>query len=132
MSHENLELVRASYEAFARGDFEASINAYTEDTEYDDSRVRPDGGMRRGREALGNSALAWLDTFTEYSFELEDVLDAGDQVVVVSRDRGRGKTSGVEVEHRWGWVVSVSDGRIARTVLYPGPEEALEAAGLRE
>jgi uncharacterized protein len=132
MSPEDVELVRASYEAFARGDFEASINAYAEDTEYDDSRVRPDGGTRRGREALGNRALTWLATFAEYSFELEDVLDAGEQVVVVSRDRGRGKTSGVEVEHRWGWVVSVDAGRIARTVLYPSPEEALEAAGLSQ
>ena len=92
----------------------------------------PDGGIQRGREAVGDRARTWAGTFSEYSFELEEVVDAGEQVVVVYRDRGRGQTSGVEVKHRWGLLVSVDGGRITRTVFYPSPEEALEAAGLSE
>jgi ketosteroid isomerase-like protein len=132
MSQENVEVVRASYEAFIRGDLEASLSAYAKDTEWDDTRVRPDGGVQQGREAVSNRARTWRGTFSEYSFELEDVLDAGEHVVVVSRDRGLGKTSGVEVEHRWGLVVTVDGGRITRTVFYPSPEEALDAVGLSE
>ena len=90
----------------------------------------PDGGIQRGREAVGDRARTWAGTFSEYSFELEEVVDAGEQVVVVYRDRGRGQTSGVEVKHRWGLLVSVDGGRITRTVFYPSPEDALEAAGL--
>ena len=82
MSQENVEVVRASYEAVTRGNFEDSLSAYTEDTEWDDTRVRPDGGIQRGREAVGDRARTWAGTFSEYSFELEEVVDAGEQVVV--------------------------------------------------
>jgi hypothetical protein len=40
--------------------------------------------------------------------------------------------SGVSLEQRMGAVVTVREGKVMRTELYPSPEEALEAAGLHE
>lgn len=130
MAQEDVEVVKACFDALIRGDFEASIGAYARDTEWDDSEVRPDGGVQRGRGAVWDRVRTWMGSFSEYSFELEQVLDAGDEVVVLFRDRGRGKTSGVEVEHHWGLVITVEGGAITRTVFHGDPAEALKAAGL--
>ena len=71
MSQENVEVVRASYEAVTRGNFEDSLSAYSEDTEWDDTRVRPDGGIQRGREAVGDRARTWAGTFSDMGMLLE-------------------------------------------------------------
>ena len=130
MSQEKVDIVRASYEAFLRGDFEASLHAYSRDSEWDDRATRPDGRIHRGHEAIAEVVRTWRGTFSDYSWELEEMLDAGHETVIVYTERGRGKGSGAQVENRRGNVVTVDRGKIVRTVLHPIAEAALRAAGL--
>ncbi len=133
MSRENVEVVRAMWAAYARGDFQASLAAYTEDTVWDDTRYRPDGGVHLGRDALVDLVRTWRGTWEDYEAEAEQLLDAGgDRVAAVLRETGVGKGGGVELTNRWGIVVTVRDRKIAHTIVYRTPEEALEAVGLRE
>ena len=133
MSQENVEVVRAMWAAYARGDFEASLEAYTEDTVWDDTRYRPDGAVHLGRDALVGLVRSWRGAWENYEVEAEQLLDAGDdRVVVLLRETGRGKRGGVELTNRWGQVTTVRDGKIAHTLVYRVPEEALKAVGLSE
>ena len=59
-------------------------------------------------------------------------IDAGDRVVVIVRQRGRSKPTGVLVEMRFGQVWTTRGGRGIRMQMYASQEEALEAAGLSE
>jgi len=63
---------------------------------------------------------------------VEQVVDAGERQVPIVRIRGRATTSGIPFDHLWGYVVEVRAGRIAYLRAYYEPDEALEAAGLRE
>ena len=133
MSRENVEVVRAMWAAYACGDFQASLDAYSEDTVWDDTRYRPDGAVHLGREAMVDLVRTWRGTWEDYKAEAEQLLDAGgDRVAAVLRETGVGKGGGVELTNRWGLVVTVRDGKIAHTTVYRTPEEALEAAGLSE
>ena len=133
MSRGNVEVVRATWAAYSRGDYEGSLGAYAEDTVWDDTRYRPDGAVHVGHGALVDVARTWRGTWERYCIEAEDVLDAGDNTVaVVLRETGEGKGGGVELTNRWGVVSTVRDGKIVHTVVYRTPEEALEAVGLRE
>ena len=132
MSEESVDVVRRSYEAFVRGDTEAALAAYSRDTEWDDTRFRPEGKLHRGHEELVERVRTWVGTWTDYSFELERVIDAGDKVVVIGRERGTGKGSGLEVNTQVGAVVTVHESQITRTIVHSTPAEALEAAGLSE
>ena len=132
MSQENVEIVRASYEAFARGDFQASLEAYDPDCELDDTRFRPDGRVRCGREAFSDHIARWRGAFDEYEWTTERLLDAGEETVIIYTERGRGKGSGVSVEDTRGNVVTVRGGKIVRTVIYPTVATALKAVGLSE
>lgn len=118
--------------AYARGDAEASLGAYTENTVWDDTHYRPDGAVHVGREALVNVVRSWQTAWEDYDLEVEELLDAGgDRVVVVLRETGRGKGGGVELTNRFAQVATVRSGQIAHTVVYRTREEAVEAVGLR-
>ena len=131
MARENVEVVRAMWAAYARGDFEASLGAYTEDTVWDDTRYRPDGAVHLGRDALVEVVRTWRGAWEDYEVEAEKVLDAGDdRVAVLLCENGRGKGGGVELTNRWGLVTTVRGGRIVHTMVYRDPDEALEAVGL--
>jgi ketosteroid isomerase-like protein len=65
-------------------------------------------------------------------FELEEILDAGGQdVVLVLGVRARGTQSGVEVGTRTAEVLTFHRGLIRRRVIYMDRSAALEAVGLR-
>ena len=133
MSRENVEVVRTMWAAYARGDWGASLEAYSEDTVWDDTRYRPDGAVHQGHDALVDLVRTWRGTWERYQAQAEDVLDAGgDKVAAVLRETGEGKGGGVELTNRWGLVLTVRGGKIVHTTVYRTPEEALEAVGLRE
>ncbi len=82
----------------------------------------------------GCTLEAWgrfLDAWEEMVPEQPEIIDAGDDVVVLLRIRGRGKASGMEVVEEVGNVITFRDGEIVRMNLCH-KAEALEAAGLSE
>ena len=90
------------------------------------------GKVHHGRDETAEVVRMWVGTWTDYSIELERVIDAGDRVVVICEERGTGKGSGLKMTTRVGMVVTVSGDQITRQVVYADPGEALEAAGLSE
>ena len=74
------------------------------------------------------------EAFDDYRMVPEEFIDAGDdQVLVFSREGGRGKGSGAPVQtnptaHLW----TLRDGKAIRMQSYWERDEALEAAGLGE
>jgi ketosteroid isomerase-like protein len=84
-----------------------------------------------------SAAVAWLaDWFSrfepDYRFEVEESLDLGDRVLVVTTHRGKGRTSGVPISGVTAQVMTVRDNKIVRQDFFSSREEALEAAGLSE
>jgi ketosteroid isomerase-like protein len=79
------------------------------------------------RAALGRV----LDVYADFSVELEQVIDAGEDVVAIGIARGTG-ASGVEVRWRQGYVWTVRDGKAVRFQWFNDPAEALAAAGLSD
>jgi ketosteroid isomerase-like protein len=131
MAAQDVELVRRAYEAYAAGDMATAAAAYSEDTVWDVTRFRPDEGVHSGLDELATYLGTWRDTWTEHSFSLESAVDAGDRVVAVIRESGRGRSSDAPVTLRYGQVITVRDGKITETVVYRDSDDAFRAAGLR-
>jgi hypothetical protein len=94
--------------------------------------VDPDGGHGRCAPVSGEMWLDWLQPWATYCVDVEEVIDAGDRVVVLVRDRGRRHDMEAEVGLISGSVWEVRDGRIARVHFCGDRGEALAAAGLGE
>ena len=70
--------------------------------------------------------------FEDVHAEPEQLIDAGDRVVVPVRISGRGRQSGATVDLGLTMVILLRDGVIVHIRNYPEKDETLEAAGLRE
>jgi ketosteroid isomerase-like protein len=64
--------------------------------------------------------------------EIVELIDHGDQVIGMARQRGRGASSGVAAELEFVNIQTLREGQIVRGEFYLDREKALEAAGLRE
>ena len=139
MSQENVEIVRRAYEAFqagfARGDPGAVFDseAVADHAEWVPVPAFPGPSIYRGRHGFVEFMHIWTEDFEDFSFELDRLIDAGDDhVVALFHQRATGKGSGVPVELHMAAVCDVEDGRVIRMRNYLHPADALEAVGLRE
>jgi ketosteroid isomerase-like protein len=64
--------------------------------------------------------------------ELKELIDAGGDVVAVTRHYGTGRLSGVAVEALVAYVFTVEAGKLVRLRIFNTRAQALEAVGLRE
>jgi ketosteroid isomerase-like protein len=132
MSQENVEVVKAAYEAFARGGLDRWMEHFTDDVDWRAIEGDIDDvGPIHGKDAQRAWLQDWIDTFDEFWFEPVELIDAGeDKVVVVERYGGRAKLSGVETDQMEAEVFTIRDGKITRLRMFQERAEALEAAGL--
>jgi ketosteroid isomerase-like protein len=136
MSEENVEVVRRIYEAAARRDDVTPFDVYTEDIVFDVSNGRRalffTKSVYRGHEGVRQFWREALSAFGEIDFEVEDLTDAGDQVLAVIREREVGRASGVPVETTHIAVYTLAEGKVTQMQLFDDRQQALEAAGLSE
>jgi ketosteroid isomerase-like protein len=130
MSAENVEVVRASFDAWRAGDFEKSLSYYAEDAAWQTGPL--DTAVYCGRKGVAQAVEAWVGAFTGYWLETDELIDAGDKVVLLAREGGTGKASGVPVEEEAAMVFTVTDGQITRARGYTDRAEALAAAGVEQ
>lgn len=129
MSEANVAIVRRQLDAYVRRDKGTALAAYDPEVEFDVS-IRPEGRVYRGLEGLVEAVRTWSGTWDDYRVEVEEILDAGNHVVVADHQTGRGKGSGAPLDQRTFWVYTLRDGKIVRVVWFPSREQALKAAGL--
>jgi ketosteroid isomerase-like protein len=132
MSEENVEVVRQAYEAVARGDTEAAYSQVHPEIEFHTYAEAPAAGVYRGKEAVRKYNEDLIEQFESVRVDVEEVLDAGDRVVVMSTQRAVPKGGQQEIEVHMAEVWSVRDGLLAERHSYSTRDEALEAGGLRE
>jgi uncharacterized protein len=131
MSEENVEIVRSIYEAISRGDWDAAFRHHGPNSEF----ITPpgiEGGTYRGREQIQGYLEARVAAFEAWSVEPEEIVESGDQVVVVLKVRARPKGSSAEIEIRNGHLWTLRDGKTRSMRLFPAPADAFKAAGLSE
>jgi uncharacterized protein len=131
MSEENVDIVRSIYEAFNRRDWDAAFRDQAPDVEY----TTPPGinaGTYRGREEIQDFWEQMSAPFEAWTTEPEELIESGDQVVVVVKARMRPRGSSAEIERRNGNLWTIRDGMAVSMRVFAKPEEALAAAGLSE
>jgi ketosteroid isomerase-like protein len=142
MSQQNVEIVRAVLGAMD------GVNAAAIDLDVEEIReilgsaYSPDvelttlasgvgsgvGEFYRGADGLVRYLREWLEPFSEYYVENLEYIEAGECVLVPSRQWGVGAASGARVELELTTLFELRDGRISRAHQYDTLEDAMEAA----
>jgi ketosteroid isomerase-like protein len=131
MSKQNVEIVRAGFDAFNTRGLEGVLAFYGSDIEWRDRTDDPEAGVHRGHEGV-REAFAALEEFTGFRIEPEELIDAGDYVVAPVRLTGHGRASGVPFDEREVHVFRLHAGKIVELREYRSRTEALQAVGSAE
>jgi ketosteroid isomerase-like protein len=128
MSLENVEFLRRGYEALQRGDTETFEALARERLDPDFSfhshwAGRVFKGIPGTREWVSDTRETWDD----YAQEVEEIVDLGDDVLVVGRASARGAGSGVPVTQEFAVIWSFEGERAVRAQSFPSRAAALEA-----
>ena len=131
MSQVNVKVVREAWEASERHDNEAVFRLYDADVEVQGLHALGDR-VYRGLGGVREFWRDWVATWSELGSEVEEWIDAEDDVIAVMHFWGRGKRSGVPVEARQSHVWRVRRGKLLQLRIYDTRDEALKAVGLEE
>jgi uncharacterized protein len=130
VSSANVDLVRSSFEAFGRGDFDAAFSVYDPAVEWCTAADEPDQhtyvGIPALRRFVAYLADPWSNRFGD-AVEWGDFIDCGDWVIAPWSARLHGHGSGIEIDVSETYAVLVRDDRITRVDEYRTVEQALAA-----
>lgn len=103
----NVDIVKRSYEAFARHDMDGVMGDMHPEIEWQQAQGLPHGGTYHGLAEVKRNIFDPLDTewWDGFTAEPDEFLDAGAEVVVVGRYRAAAKATGklldVPFVHIW-------------------------------
>lgn len=105
-----------SYEAFARDDMDAVLADMHPDIEWHQAQGLPHGGTYRGLDQVRRNIFDPLDRdwWEEFDVDTEELIDAGDQCVVLGRYRGIAKGTGKRLDVPFVHVWTFRDGLAVR------------------
>lgn len=114
--------------AWGRGDRESARAAY-------DPRavlIQPviDTPVMHGIDAIERGVESWRRSWENYEIQVEELIDAGETVLVAVRQRGVGKDTGVKVELVGYGVHTLRNSKIIRAEWFNDRDKAFEATGL--
>jgi ketosteroid isomerase-like protein len=135
MSEENVEIARRFYEpALSKEELLAAMPRTMAFCHPEVQWSAPeDGTTYRGREGVRRRLEEWLESFDEYRYDVQLIVDCGgDEVLIEATEVGRGAVSGAEVRATNYELLTVRDGMIVQIREFYDKDEALEAAGLSQ
>jgi ketosteroid isomerase-like protein len=102
----------------------------TDDAEWvnPDDAVEP--GTRRGADSFLEAVASVFEGWEESLFEIERVIERGDDVIALGRLRTRGRATGIESTGPHGEIWTFEEGKVTRLAWFNSHEETVAAAGL--
>jgi uncharacterized protein len=133
-SREDVAAVRHFYDEVANGNFWVGKEVFDPDIEW---RWRSSlGGLTGNRTYRGfieveAATKDWLRSWEWYRMELEELIEAGDKLVALTRHIGRPRGGASDVTALAAEVWTMRDGKATAFRGYDDRDEALRAAGAR-
>jgi ketosteroid isomerase-like protein len=130
MSEENVETVRRLIEAWNSGDRHTARSTLDDDVVFMMPTI--DASVSHGVEAMERSVEGWRRSWHDYSVTIEELIDRGNHVIALVRQRGRGRQSGVDANLTSAGLYTLRGGKVIRCEHFDTVEQALHAASLVE
>jgi len=129
MSQQNLERVRRTFDAFARGDFRKALQDVR--MEVRTHRIAPlsDPKTYQGPAGMLMAWREWTAPFEELELTVGELIEAGQSVVAEIRLSGRQKDGEQLVEEQFWFVCTFVDGALVQWDMLASKRQALKGVG---
>src|SRR3954453_23684009 len=115
MSQENVELARQAWDAIQRGDYAFAQALMAPDVVIVQPPEVPDAKTYEGHDAVRQGWEDWPSQWEDFRTELVEVIDVDDDTLIsVTRQRGRGRESGIEMDFEVFFVTRSQDSLTTR------------------
>ena len=131
MSQENVEIVRATLDAFVAADAERLALFADPEIELEAHQSMVEGNYR-GHDGIEKVMADAFETLEVRGIDHRDMRDLGDRVLALGTFRIHGRASGIEDEVPFAIVARIQDGLIVHLKDYGTRGPALKAVGLEE
>jgi ketosteroid isomerase-like protein len=126
VADERVQTVRGIYGEWARGNFRAGVELFDSHLIFVEG-VGPDGGVYVGVEAVKSFMRGFLGVWARVTIEAQELISAGDTVLVHVHQRATGNAQGVPGELDYFQVWTFRGDRVIRLDNVSGREAALAA-----
>jgi ketosteroid isomerase-like protein len=125
MSQENVEVVRASFDAWNRNDFDGWIQYFDPEVRWSTllEEFRGHAGIRQAWQSFKDLQL---------KARYDDIRDLGDSVLALGELTATGRITGLNLRNEIAQLATFRDGRILSFRDFASHAEALETLGLSE
>jgi ketosteroid isomerase-like protein len=131
VSQENVEVVRRTFDAIFSRAFQRAATGFHHDAVWHNTREFPGPSICVGPQAIAEFWETLMESF-DGETSVEQIIDGEQGVALGAHTVGRGTTSGVPLDVRWGIAARVATGKISRVDVYGNWAKALKAVGLEE
>lgn len=121
MSAENVNTVKAMYEAFGKGDIPTVMGALDPEVEWLEAEnfIYDDGNPYVGPDAVLNGVFMRIGTeWDGFAVAPNEILDAGNNVVAHGHYSGTYKENGASVRAQFAHIFTFRDGKVIRFQQY--------------
>ncbi len=126
----NTAVIRDIYDGWGSGDFSVSVDLFDPQAVFVMRPEFPDAGTYAGREGIAQFMRGFLEPWARLTIEAEEIIEAGERIVVAVIQRGTGAGSGAFTEFRYFHVWSFRGDGVIRLESIRDRAAALQAAGL--
>ena len=127
-----VDTVRASFDAYRRGDFDALAEMMDPDVEVHDWPESADPRIYHGKEGFLQAGEVWGEAWEYMHGEMTGFVEAGDHVFAFIRMTGKGRGSAIEMTMDTFGVYTFRGSKGSRIQYFTDRAAALAAAGLTE
>ncbi|MGL5836822.1 MAG: nuclear transport factor 2 family protein [Waterburya sp.] len=111
----SIEVVKELYRAFREQDYDTFLRLSTEDIEWIQNEGFPGGATYIGASAIIEGVFkANSDKWSDFAYHIEEILDAGNSVIVIGKYTGRDRLFGKAMSAAAAHIYDLHDGKIAR------------------
>ena len=131
MAQANVEMVQEFFDVVGRGDIDAALRLVRPDGEWVNPDYAMEPGTRSGTSGVRTALTALRDSFADLSFDIGEMIELEERVLVTGTFSGVGRASGAAFGPQpFGSIVTLADGKVQRYEWYLSVDEAREVAGL--
>lgn len=127
---QRVEAVRAVYDRWREGDFRAGVEIFDPQITFVMRPEFPDAGAYHGVDGVRDYMRGFLEPWVRITIEAEEIIGAGDSVVVAVLQVGTGEGSGAATEFRYFHVWTFRGDLVVRWESVRERDEALALVGL--
>jgi len=116
------------YRYWSRGDFKSPARLFHDEVEWQQSSDAVEPGTRRGHAEVRDMTRSVFESFRDFRVEPIKFVELGEQVLVVSRVRGRSRTTDIELDRLTAQLWTFAGERAVKVEWYPDEDAARAGA----